>query len=288
LVPRKPALGRGLKALIPDTPRARSGLAEIPVSQIRNNPKQPRSTFDPQALRELADSIKEHGILQPLLVSDDGQGSYLLVAGERRWRAAKLAGLASVPAVIRERLEVGRELELALVENLQRQDLTPIEEARAFENLRTTLGLSQAEISQRVGIDRSTVANSLRLLKLSPAIQELVIAGHLSAGHARTLLAFENEAEREHWARRAIADGLSVRALEKASSDARGDTRAAPRAKAKPKEPDPNIRAAEHRLSTHLGATVEIKTAARGAKIIISCASSDELMQLYERLMEEM
>ena len=169
----KQALGRGLKALIPDTPRARAGLVEIPVEKVEPNPKQPRHSFNRQDLEQLAMSISQHGVLQPLLVSEVEPGRYRLVAGERRWRAAKLAGLATVPAVIRERLDEDRRLELALVENLQRRDLTPLEEAGAFEQLRVGLGLSQAEIADRVGIDRSTVANALRLLKLSAEIREM-------------------------------------------------------------------------------------------------------------------
>ena len=162
----KQALGRGLKALIPNTPKARSGLVEIPLDLLRPNPEQPRHTFDETALAELADSISRHGVLQPLLVSEDGAEGYVVIAGERRWRAARLAGLTTVPAVIRERLGARDELALALVENLQRRDLSPLEEARAFEHLRSEHGLSQAEIAAQVGMDRSTVANALRLLRL--------------------------------------------------------------------------------------------------------------------------
>ncbi len=192
-------------------------MAEVPVHKVRPNPNQPRHRFDDGALEELASSIRRHGVLQPLLVSEDGGDGYLLVAGERRWRAAKLAGLRTVPAVIRERLGDADQLEFALVENLQRQDLTPLEEARAYEQLRTNLGLSQAEIAERVGMNRSTVANSLRLLKLSDDIQLLVENNELSAGHARTLLAFANEDERRAWARRTVETGLSVRDLERAA-----------------------------------------------------------------------
>ena len=186
----KQALGRGLKALIPETPRARAGFAEIPVDRLQPNPQQPRHRFDDKALAELAESIRKHGVLQPILVSEDRPGHYLLITGERRWRAARVAGLATIPAVIREQLEGSEQLELALVENLQRRDLTPLEEARAFEHLRTSLGLSQQEIADRVGMDRSTVANSLRLLKLPTEFQELVERGDLTAGQGRAFLAF--------------------------------------------------------------------------------------------------
>ncbi len=281
----KQALGRGLKALIPDTPRARTGLVEIPVDMVDPNPNQPRRRFAADELEELAASIRQHGVLQPLLVSEFEPGRYVLVAGERRWRAARLAGLMAVPAVIRERLDQDSLLELALVENLQRRDLTPLEEARAYEQLRSGLGLSQAEIAGRVGIDRSTVANALRLLKLPREIQELVEAGELAGGHARTLLAFPEE-ERVAWARRTVEAGLSVRDLERAAAEARD--REAPTAARRrtPKTRDPNVATAEEQLSLKLGAKVEIRSRRRGGSIVIHCSDHPELMRVYDHLME--
>jgi len=283
----KKALGRGLKALIPDTPRARAGFAEIPIDRLRPNPHQPRHLFDQETLEELAASIRQHGILQPLLVSEDPPDRYFLITGERRWRAARLAGLATVPAVIRERIEGEQQLELALVENLQRRDLTPLEESRAFEQLQVGLGLSQQEIADRVGMDRSTIANSLRLLKLPAEIQEMVERGELSAGHARALLTFADDAERCEWARRAIATGLSVRALERAAGEARDEAKAGNRSKGsrRPKPRDPNLRAAEEKLALHLGAAVEIRPRRRGGTIVIACNEHDELMRVFELLM---
>ena len=280
----KQALGRGLKALIPDTPRARAGFAEIPVDHLHPNPRQPRHRFDEQALEELAASIRRHGILQPLLVSEDGPDRYLLMTGERRWLAARLAGLRTVPAVIRERLADGEQLEVALVENLQRQDLTPLEEARAFNDLRTSLGLSQAEIAERVSMDRSTVANSLRLLKLPPEVQELVERGDLSAGHGRTLLAFDGDGLRCEWARRAAATGLSVRELERAATAASaGPGR---EKKARPRSvKDPNLSVAEGKLALRLGARVEIQARRRGGRIVITCSNQEELMRVFDLLM---
>lgn len=278
----KQALGRGLKALIPDTPRARVGLVEIPVDCVEPNPSQPRHSFSDEDLDGLAASIAQHGILQPLLVSESKPGRYRLVAGERRWRAAKLAGLATVPAVIRERLDEDRHLELALVENLQRRDLTPLEEARAFDQLRTNLGLAQAEIAERVGIDRSTVANALRLLKLPADIQQMVEEGALSAGHARALLAFADDDDRRGWARRAVEASLSVRDLERAAAQSRPAESGRGRQK---KAKDPNLQAAEERLSLHLGAKVEIRGRRRGGTIVITCPDQSELMRVFDRLM---
>jgi len=283
----KQALGRGLKALIPDTPIARAGFAEIPIDHLRPNPQQPRYHFDQEALEELAASIRLHGVLQPLLVSEDSPGQYLLITGERRWRAARLAGLATVPAVIRERITEEQQLELALVENLQRRDLTPLEESRAFEQLQSGLGLSQQEIADRVGMDRSTVANSLRLLKLPPEVQEMVERGELSAGHGRALLAFSDDTERCEWARRTAETGLSVRALERAAAEARGEAKAGKRGESSrpPKPRDPNLRAAEEKLALRLGAPVEIRPRRRGGTIVIACNEHDELMRVFDLLM---
>ena len=283
----KQALGRGLKALIPDTPKARAGFAEIPVDRLHPNPQQPRHNFDNEALEELAASIRRHGVLQPLLVSEDSPDQYLLITGERRWRAARLAGLRTVPAVIRERIEDAEQLELALVENLQRRDLTPLEEARAFEHLRTSLGLSQQEIADRVGMDRSTVANSLRLLKLPVEVQKMVERGELSAGHGRALLAFASDSDRCEWARRAAATGLSVRGLEKAAAEAHAED--APRkpgtsGRRRPAR-DPNMRAAEEKLALRLGAPVEIRQRRRGGTIVIACNEQEELMRVFDLLM---
>jgi len=269
---------------MPETPRARVGLAEIPVDHLHPNPQQPRHDFDDEALSELTASIHRHGVLQPLLVSENGPDRYLLITGERRWRAARRAGLRTVPAVIREHLEDSDQLELALVENLQRQDLTPLEEARAFDHLRTSLGLSQAEIASRVGMDRSTVANSLRLLKLPHEIQELVERGGLSAGHGRTLLAFDGDELRIEWAQRVVASGLSVRDLERAAAEVRGET-AEKRAKLPAATRDPNLIVAEEKLTRQLGAKVEIRTRRRGGSIVISCDGQGELMRVFDLLM---
>lgn len=282
----KQALGRGLKALLPDAPSAKAGFAEVELSRLVPNPRQPRTTFHPKALEELAASIAEHGVLQPLLVSEDGAGRYLILAGERRFRAAQKAGVERVPVVIRERVDGEKELELALVENLQRRDLTPLEEARAYETLRVDQGLSQAAIAERVGFDRSSVANALRLLKLPEPIQGQIEQGHLSAGHGRALLAFGSSSEMELWAKRAAAEGLSVRALEQAAAEARRTVEGPVKTRA-PKAKDPNIISAEKRLSLKIGTKVEIKKSGRGGRIVLSCSSQDELMRVFEMLMGE-
>jgi ParB family chromosome partitioning protein len=282
----KQALGRGLKALIPETLKARSGLAEIPLDLLRPNPEQPRRHFDERALAELAASISQHGVLQPLLVSEDGANGYVVIAGERRWRAARAAGLATVPAVIRERLGARDELALALVENLQRRDLSPLEEARAFEHLRSEHGLSQIEIAAQVGMDRSTVANSLRLLRLPEEIQELVESGRLSAGHGRALLGLPDDPSRLLWAERAAAEGLSVRELETAAAESKSATgRRRVQRRGRPAK-DPNLAAAEEKLSLRLGTRVEIRPGRRGGgAVVINCAESDELMRIFDLLM---
>lgn len=281
----KQALGRGLKALIPDTPKARSGLAEIPVDKLRPNPEQPRRIFDDDALAELTDSIRRHGVLQPLLVSEDGAGAYVVIAGERRWRASMAAGLETVPAVIRERLDARDELALALVENLQRRDLSALEEARAFEHLKSEHGLSQAEIADQVGMNRSTVANALRLLRLPEIIQELVESGRLTSGHGRALLALADDESRIEWAERAVAEGLSVRELERVAAKGKKETgRRVPRRRRAAK--DPNLVEAEEKLSLRLGAPVEIRPQRHGGgSVVITCAEADELMRVFDLLM---
>jgi len=280
-VARKQALGKGLKALIPEAPRARSGLAELPLNAVRPNPEQPRADIEDASLEELAASIREHGVLQPLLVSEGDDGSYTLIAGERRLRAARLAGLSTVPAVIRERLDARTELELALVENLQRRDLSPIEEALAFEHLRAEFGLSQEEIARRVGFDRSTVANALRLLKLSEDLRRLVQEGQLSAGHARALLSLPDE-DRAAWARRVVETGMSVRELERAAAERRPDRDRPKRRKTPPR--DPNLVAAEERLARSLGASVSIQARSRGGRIVITCRNSEDLQRVFEQI----
>jgi ParB family chromosome partitioning protein len=275
---KRSALGKGIAALIPEAPPLRPGGAtEIPVEEISPNPLQPRRQFGEASLRELADSLKLHGLLQPVVVSRAPGGGYHLIAGERRWRAARLAGLAAIPAVVRDAVGEAEQLGLALIENLQREDLTPIEEARAYHHLRTELGLAQEEIAKRVGKDRSTVANALRLLQLPLAVQAMVDGGELSAGHGRALAGVAAE-RREGLARRCAREGWSVRDLERHLQPRVPPSRAVP---------DAETREAADRLSLVLGAAVEIRRRRRGGEIRVRFASEEELIRLFQQLTRE-
>ena len=210
---KRPALGRGLGALIPGgSPAERKGVMNLGIEEIRPDRAQPRRHFDETHIEELAESIRSKGVLLPLIVRRDGEG-YVLVAGERRWRAAQKAGLRELPVMVRE--VTGKEaFEIALIENIQREDLNPIEEAGAYRRLIEEHGLTQEELAARVGKDRSTVANALRLLRLPEAIQRAVVSGELSMGHARALLAIHDEGDLRKAAEKVIAEALSVRAVE--------------------------------------------------------------------------
>jgi ParB family chromosome partitioning protein len=276
---KRSALGKGIAALIPEAPSLKTiGVADLPVAEIHPNPLQPRRQFSAASLEELADSLKQHGLLQPVVVSRGSTGGYELIAGERRWRAARLAGLERIPAVLREPEGDADQLALALIENLQREDLTPIEEARAYHHLRSELGLSQEEIARRVGKERSTVANALRLLQLPMAVQELVDGGELSAGHARAL-AGVGEAERQvGLAGRCVREGWSVRDLERHLQ---------PRPARRRRAVDPETQEAADRLSLALGVRVEIHRRRRGGEIRLRFASEDDLIRLFRQLTRE-
>jgi ParB family chromosome partitioning protein len=291
--PDRKALGKGLSALLPgkQTPRppehvppptVHGGVAQIPIDRIDPNPVQPRTTFEPDKLTELAQSIKANGIIQPLVLQRAGE-RYQLVAGERRWRAARLAGLASVPAVIQEFAQ-DRLLEVALIENIQREDLNPIEVAHALDRLATDYQLSHEEIGRRTGKERATVSNLIRLLKLPQEVQLLVAEHRLSMGHARALLALETSESQSEIAHRAAAQGLSVRQVERLvqALTSRRQTEAA-RSGTEPKPgPDPNVAAATRELESALGTRVRIVSQSpdRG-RIEIEYFSIDELDRIY-------
>jgi len=273
------ALGRGLDALIPARARdAQSGprLAEVAIEQIRPNPRQPRDNFDDTALDAIARSLTEHGMLQPVVLREVGDG-YELIAGERRWRAAQRAGLEKIPAVIRE--ATPREsLELAIIENVQREDLNAIEEAQAYRLLVDEMSLTQEQVAERVGRDRSSVANYLRLLKLPASVQRLIVVGALTMGHARALLAVEDAGALRRLAEEVVAKGLSVRQTE-ARAKLTGKSGKIGNKKVK----DPDVAAAESRLSRALGAPVAIRGKDKG-RLEIRFSSLDELNRLYDLL----
>ncbi|HEV7488943.1 MAG TPA: ParB/RepB/Spo0J family partition protein [Thermoanaerobaculia bacterium] len=281
----KKVLGRGLGALIPQRQEApveshaTQGLAEIPISQIQPNPFQPRKTFNEASIDELARSVREHGIVQPLVVTRAGD-KYKLIAGERRFRAAQKAGLTTVPVLIKEMMAEGDALQIALIENIQREDLNPIEEAMAYHQLHDDFQLTQEEISRRVGKERSTVANFLRLLKLPDPVKKLLASGQLSMGHARALLAIESPKKQEQLAERVVRKNLNVRQTEMLASESSPKT-----AEKKEKEKDVFTRDAEDKLQRTLRTKVEIDRRRRGGVIHIRYGSEDELIRVVDELM---
>ncbi len=279
---RKSGLGRGLDALIPQE-HPESGYAEISIDAIRPNPDQPRIEFDQEALDALASSIAEVGLLQPILVRPDGDG-YMLVAGERRLRAAKQTGMARIPAVIRGETEERSNVTEALIENLQREDLSVLEEAAAYKQLLEDYGMTHEEVSHVVGKSRSAVSNTVRLLALPGRIQAMLVAGQLTAGHARALLGTEDEAYAVHIAERAVAEGWTVRRVEEAirlrSTQAVGSRRT-----------PSNVRPAaiielEERLQDRLGTKVKIDYRGKGGKIMIKYTSPEDLERIYRYLFD--
>ena len=277
---KRKALGKGLSALLPDPEEAPSTSAdtatEAAVTSLEPNPFQPRSAMDPARLAELAASIRESGVVQPILVRRHGE-RYQIIAGERRWRAAQQAGLATVPIVVRDVAD-DRLLELALVENIQRQELSPLEEAQAFHRLQEDLRLTQEEVARKVGRDRTTITNTLRLLRLPREVRDLLHSGALDAGHGRALLALEKAEEQVALAREAARKGLSVREVERRVAQLR-----APRPRSAPSR-DANTRAAEERLRAALGTRVEIARRGRGGQVRIAFNSEAELNRLFEAL----
>jgi ParB family chromosome partitioning protein len=297
-MPKHTGLGKGLDALIPsgfqqeqgsmaegETPlRNIGGVLTVPVEQIVPNPRQPRSHFESTALQELASSIKEHGIIQPLLVSrdDDGNG-YTLIAGERRWQASKLAGLTAVPVIVRQTSDQ-QKLELALIENVQRADLNPLEEAHAYRQLSDEFELSHEQIADRVGKSRVAVTNTLRLLKLPDPVQQALVDGRVSEGHARALLALSTPQAMEAALRTVIAQEMTVRQTEELVRKLGGEKPAT-----RPRSgPTPDTLALEERIRTSLGTKVSLKAGNKGnGSLTLFFYSEEELNALLARLIDE-
>ncbi len=275
---RRSGLGKGLEALIPAG--RNSNLENISVTRIRPSPNQPRKAFDAGALESLTASIREVGVLQPIVVRPDGF-DYVLIAGERRWRAAQEVGLAEIPALIRDTDE-GGSLTEALIENLQREDLSSLEEAAAFQQLEADFGLTHAEIGERVGRSRAAVSNTIRLLNLSPPIQAALAAGDLSAGHARALLGLEDRALAEHLAERAVAEGWSVRRLEEAVRVGKGADGGRERSK-RPESRPAAIIELERRLAEQLGTKVRIRFQNNRGQVVLGFADVGQLEEIYRR-----
>lgn len=297
---RKRGLGRGLDALIPTSlPTSIEGVAEVEVERIIPNPLQPRYHLDPQALEELAASIREHGVIQPLIVTEAseqveglkrlrGEGpaagvsgetpTYVLIAGERRWAAARLAGLRTVPVIVKEATPQEM-LELALVENLQRADLNPLEAARAYEYLVEEFGLTQEEVAAKVGKHRVTVANTLRLLGLAEPVKQMLASGQITEGHARALLPLTDEGAQIRVARMVVQRGLNVRQTEELARRVREGARPE-RAETR----DPETQALEEEFRRALGTKVQLFRGRRGGRLVIHFYSEEELQGLYDLL----
>ncbi len=275
---KKRGLGRGLDAIFAENAAdASEGAVTVKLSEIEPNREQPRKEFDPAALAELADSISQHGILQPLLLRPMVSGGYRIVAGERRWRAARMAGLAEVPAVVREMTDA-EEMLFALIENLQREDLTPLEEARGYRELIAREGFTQEEVSKTVGKSRPAVTNALRLLNLPDDLQEMLEQGEITAGHARTLLSFQDEDEMRLAAKKA-KEGASVRELEAMAKRANA-------AEKKPKAPVKNqyYQEAQLAIGQSLGRRVKVTGNKKKGALSIEFYGEDDLKNLLSEL----
>lgn len=282
-------LGKGLGALIPDKKSSedvpKNEVKKIDIDKIEPNPYQPREDFDEGLLEDLSNSIREHGLIQPITLRKKENDKYQLVAGERRWRAAKLAGLEEISAVIQD-YSSQQMMEIALIENLQREDLNPIEEAQAYKKLIEEFDLIQAEVAESVGKSRSAISNFLRLLNLPPKVQEYVSRETLTVGHARTLLALETDNEQEEVAKEVIENGLSVRETEKLVKNLTTEETEKEQNKKgqKVSRRDPDVVAIEDRLRKRLGTQVNIKHGKDKGQIVIEYYSDEELARVLEVL----
>jgi ParB family transcriptional regulator, chromosome partitioning protein len=304
---RRSGLGRGLSALIPTEVAGgeRSALREVPISSIRPSSLQPRSHFDEEAMSSLAASIRELGVLQPVLVrpTDDEHESYELIAGERRWRAARRAGLQTIPVLVKDVSEDAHSLEQALVENLHREDLGPLEEAAAYQQLIDDFGLTHEQVATRVGKSRATITNTLRLLQLPAGAQRALADGSISAGHARALLGTPDRALQERLVGRIVAEALTVRQVEDAVREAgmepaaseetgaqagaeAGTTKGATARAQQRRLPEPGILELEELLSTHLNTRVKVELRNRRGRVVVEFATLEDLERIYRAMLE--
>jgi len=288
---KRKALGRGLRSLIPQAPtqtptdpgtKTSRGLLQLDLDRIRPNREQPRREFDQESLQELAASMAAEGVLQPVIVRPVGEGHYELIAGERRWRAAQIAGLLKVPALVRE-VDDTRVLEMALIENIQREDLNAIESASAFRTLIDDLGLTQQDLADRVGKQRATISNMLRLLDLPGSVKQKLRDGSVTTGHAKAILSLESPQLQIRLADRVAREGLSVREVEKL---AKRMSQPAVAAKANPTPRDPNVVSAEESLQSALGTKVSITQGKKGGRIEVHFFSGEEMERVYQLLMK--
>jgi len=287
----RPGLGKGLGALIPGDesdaqsphPISSQSIILIPIDKIRPNPQQPRNIMATDSLEELADSIREHGIIQPLIVTDDpDEDCYMLIAGERRWRAAKMAGLSMVPVISRTTTEQGQ-LELALIENLQRTDLTPLEMADAYHQLAENFSLTHEQIAERVGKSRASVTNTLRLLNLPDQVKNALLEGLISEGHARTLLGLPNAKAQRAALSSVLRLDLNVRQTEALVKKLTGEK---PPSVPKP-APSPEVRTMEDKLRTHFGTKVNLNKGKKGGSLVIYYYSDEELNAILDKILTE-
>jgi ParB family chromosome partitioning protein len=292
-VARRSGLGRGLGALIPTEVREdrTSALAELPIGSIRPNAFQPRKAFDEETLADLTASVRELGILQPVLVRPVGDDTFEIIAGERRWRAAKRAGLQTIPALVKDVTDAAS-LEQAVVENLHRQDLNPLEEAAAYQQLIEDFQLTHDELAARVGKSRAAITNTLRLFQLPPTIQRLVHDNQLSAGHARALLGTPDRSFQETLAKRAVAEALSVRAVEEAVRTRNELGAAVPSGPGSPAPASakrlrqPGLVELEELLSSHLDTRVKVEMGGKKGRMVIEFAGLEDLERLYTLITE--
>ncbi len=291
---RRGGLGRGLGALIPPgtAEEASAALQEIPISSISPNRRQPRTAFDEESLAALTASVRELGILQPVLVRATGPGEYELVAGERRWRAAKRAGLQVIPALVRT-TDDAASLEQALVENLQREDLNPMDEAAAYQQLLEDFHLTHDELAARVGKSRAAISNTLRLFQLPPAVQRMLADGQLAAGHARALLTTPDRSFQERLAKQAVQDGLSVRAVEELArqhneasrpSPGQAATGSAGGAAARARLRPPGLHELEELLAAHLDTRVKVEMGSSKGRVTVEFADLEDLERIYRAM----